>query len=409
MLCIGYTDEFTVTFFSMVTTVVLFQGLKASASQILTIVMAFLVICCGITILQMSKIDPTELGKKLDRRTTILLQAARSNTAKFDEKDVSGIEDPGIDSIRGSFGPLGSMIRARSARRLSQASTIQSRHGLPIPRTPGSGSESRYDGLQRHQLYDAPVPSFSIDAVSDNSSIFASPGLTPQPPRTPTIKFGSEDVVHKYPTRGLGAELATHEIRDAAHRSSSIGQTSFNTVSTLEPISEGSVVGLPLQQPRPQVASTPLSNLPDLDRSSTPRTAPAAVYGNYTHPPRRDPFDYSPATAAGTSFAVGGAVAGVRSAVTQPLPQRSRFEEEDDVQAAWERSKEHRGHKNAVSSSEQRGRGYPRGARDDDREESLSLVHNPSLEEFNTDTDDPEDEARRGGIRLVEQSSSTMF
>ena len=42
----------------MVTTVVLFQGLKASASQIITIVMAFLVICMGITILQMSKVDP---------------------------------------------------------------------------------------------------------------------------------------------------------------------------------------------------------------------------------------------------------------------------------------------------------------------------------------------------------------
>ena len=53
----------------MITTVILFKGLKATASQILTIVMAFLVICCGITILQMSKIDPTELGKKLDRRS----------------------------------------------------------------------------------------------------------------------------------------------------------------------------------------------------------------------------------------------------------------------------------------------------------------------------------------------------
>ena len=67
-------------------------------------------------------IDPTELGKKLDRRSTLLLQASRSNTAKMNEKDLSAVEDPGIDSIRGSFGPLGSMIRARSARRMSMSS-----------------------------------------------------------------------------------------------------------------------------------------------------------------------------------------------------------------------------------------------------------------------------------------------
>jgi hypothetical protein len=109
------------TFCSMVTTVVLFQGLKASAGQILTIVMAFLVICVGIVILQMSKIDPTQLSK-LDRRSTILLQAARSRT-ETEEKSIIGVEDPGMDAIRGSFGPVGSIIRARTMRRLSQSNS----------------------------------------------------------------------------------------------------------------------------------------------------------------------------------------------------------------------------------------------------------------------------------------------
>lgn len=154
-------NRFLVTFFSMVTSVILFQGLKASAAQIITLVMAFLVICCGITILQMSKIDPADLGKKLDLRSTMLLQAARSNTEKVEEKDLTGVEDPGIDSIRGSFGPLGSMIRASSVRRMSQSNrtgTFGSRNGLP--RTP-------YDGLRRHQLYDAPVPGSSNDMSAD--------------------------------------------------------------------------------------------------------------------------------------------------------------------------------------------------------------------------------------------------
>ena len=61
----------------MVTTIVLFQGLSATVQQIITLVMGFLVICVGITVLQLSKIDPTQI-KTLDRRSTLLLQAAKS-------------------------------------------------------------------------------------------------------------------------------------------------------------------------------------------------------------------------------------------------------------------------------------------------------------------------------------------
>ena len=42
---------FIVTFFSIVTTIVLFQGLQAPVVQIITLVMGFLVICVGITVL----------------------------------------------------------------------------------------------------------------------------------------------------------------------------------------------------------------------------------------------------------------------------------------------------------------------------------------------------------------------
>ncbi|KAG6846421.1 hypothetical protein H0H93_014063, partial [Arthromyces matolae] len=82
------------TFFSMVTTIVLFQGLKSTVTGILTLVMGFLVICVGIVILQMSKVDPQSLSSKLDRRSTLLLQAARSQTEGYEEKDALGVEDP---------------------------------------------------------------------------------------------------------------------------------------------------------------------------------------------------------------------------------------------------------------------------------------------------------------------------
>ena len=51
----------TVTFCTLVSSVILYQGLKASASQIITVVLAFAVICTGIIILQMTKVDPREL------------------------------------------------------------------------------------------------------------------------------------------------------------------------------------------------------------------------------------------------------------------------------------------------------------------------------------------------------------
>jgi hypothetical protein len=139
--------------------------------------MGFLVICFGITILQMSKVDPEKLSK-LDRRSTILLQAARAQTATVDEKGVAGYEDPGMDTLRGSFGAFGSIIRARTARRMSQSSS-NSHHRVRPP-----GAAAPYDhtaswmssglpppsdslaGMKRHQLYDAPVPRDDASSIS---------------------------------------------------------------------------------------------------------------------------------------------------------------------------------------------------------------------------------------------------
>ncbi|KAF8720156.1 hypothetical protein AX14_011256 [Amanita brunnescens Koide BX004] len=224
------------TFFSMVTTIVLYKGLQSSASQIVTLVMGFLVICVGITILQMSKIDPNNLAIKLDRRSTMLLQMARARTEAADEKSLTGIEDPGMDTLRGSFGAVGSIIRARSARRASQSSskskyrtrptgpydptalswvsehdrTTSPVHGLPLG--------DPLSGLVRHQLYDAPVPK---DDASSAKSIPASTQSQTAPirqssPKRTTIKFGDKDVVHQYNRPGTGDNRATHDFR-AAH------------------------------------------------------------------------------------------------------------------------------------------------------------------------------------------------
>ncbi|KAL7285073.1 hypothetical protein ACG7TL_000165 [Trametes sanguinea] len=92
----------TFTFCTLVTSVILYQGLKASASQIITIVLAFAVICTGIVILQMTKVDPRTLAN-VDERTTLLLEAARQEV------------DP-IAAQTVELGPSGT-LRSRRSRR----------------------------------------------------------------------------------------------------------------------------------------------------------------------------------------------------------------------------------------------------------------------------------------------------
>lgn len=210
------------TFFTMVTTIVLFKGLKAPVVQIITIVMGFLVICLGITILQMSKIDPKNLSK-LDRRSTLLLQAARTHNDELDEKgDITHIEDPGIDTLRGSFGAVGSIIRARTAKRLSQSSRLSRQAGggtasgawdphhlARDSTTTYNNNPDRLSGMKRHQLYDAPVPRALAD---DAQSLHSVNSLMA---KRPTIKFDNRDLVHSYNRPGTGDNTARHEHRQA--------------------------------------------------------------------------------------------------------------------------------------------------------------------------------------------------
>ncbi|PPQ92974.1 hypothetical protein CVT25_000175 [Psilocybe cyanescens] len=237
------------TFFSMLTTIVLFQGLDAKPTQIITLVMGFLVICLGITILQMSKVDPEKLSSKLDRRSTMLLRAASQHTDGMDEKDgMSAYEDPGMDALRGSFGTVGSIIRARTVKRMSQRMSHQSGGGghlrmrppgaaAPYDATaswmssaglggPGDSFSRRHQhgesvsgvgGMQRHQLYDAPVP--RDDTSSIRAGSVYSQTQSQMMNKKPTIKFDSQEIVHSYSRPGQPQSPATHEHRQAIHGS----------------------------------------------------------------------------------------------------------------------------------------------------------------------------------------------
>ena len=363
---------------------VLFKGLKASASQIITIVLAFLVICVGITILQMSKVDPTEF-KNLDRRSTILLQASRKQTEAVEEKSPSGFEEPGIDTLRGSFGTVGSIIRARSARRISQSSrsTDQSgRFGAPFSRfdlergdsktsSTFATANSHYGGMRRHQLFDPPVQHLDIPE-SDAISMYSQPST-----RKPAIKFGEQDVVHSYHRDTVGKDdLATHERRVAPHGSSPLASPSLHVQPNALP---ENVSDSRLRQQQ-SLATTSSGSPPRFDLGiNEPRSAPAGVgmaRGAY-----RDPFEGSPASATVPSF----------------IPDTSL---DDDANPRRQNRR--------TFSRQGSARDYPKGDRADDTEESVSLW-DPRQEDNDESDVAASPESSFGTIRLVGSSRPGRF
>ncbi|KDN53195.1 DUF803-domain-containing protein [Tilletiaria anomala UBC 951] len=170
------------TFMTLVTSIVLFQGLSASVVAIVTIVLGFLVICVGITILQLSKIDPEDLAQKpgIDRSTTMLLKASRSHLRQSEKGESTQIEDPGVDTIRGGLGIVGSVIRARSSSRLSRrfnSSADEYRVGDEMGALRGVGHD-----VERYQLHDGPVPRSPLGGGGASASDRAISTMPPQMP-----------------------------------------------------------------------------------------------------------------------------------------------------------------------------------------------------------------------------------
>ncbi|KAI0348820.1 DUF803-domain-containing protein [Trametes cingulata] len=105
---------------------ILYQGLKASASQNITIVLAFAVICTGIIILQMTKVDPRTLTN-VDEHTTLLLEAARQEVDPFATNAVE-------------LAPSGTLRSRRS--RISQRSRRMRSHTAGAPEAGDGDAES---------------------------------------------------------------------------------------------------------------------------------------------------------------------------------------------------------------------------------------------------------------------------
>ena len=403
---------------------VLFQGLKASAAQIITIVMAFLVICFGITILQMSKVDPTKLGK-LDRRSTLLLQAARAHNDIVDEKDALQFEDPGMDTLRGSFGTVGSIIRARTVRRMSQSSQLGNSNlrmrppGAAAPHvgTPSWMSQEGFTGMKRHQLYDAPVP-----RADDVSSIHAPSVSSPLVGKRPTIKFDDQDLIHQYNRPGEGPNSATHEHRQAV--GSMIGHDGYPPLPPLP--STGNLLGiespdLSRNSDVPSVTGKPNSTSPDqildlpalLGKEHAVHSAPPTIYARFARPPgpasptrkdSRELFDNtknSPSTARATLLSFPSVTDSAPSEWGDEEFERSRRTILDDK--ARSRESLHAPSKKEKEKERSRERPktpkkYPKVIGSEDQEETEALWRRKT----STDEDEGPPPTDGGSIRLVQ-------
>ncbi|KAH9913320.1 DUF803-domain-containing protein [Epithele typhae] len=255
----------TFTFCTLVTSVILYQGLKASASEIITIVLAFVVICTGIVILQMTKVDPRKLSN-VDEHTTLLLQAARQEAdpnvahdvqlaaeapahsihdahvlsdqgqdstlparstddlelgrAQSDTDDdwdfleekraiVARSEEPGIDSLRMGGGLFGTIIRAR--RRATALSTASaSRSHLSIS---GAGSMHSGNGTATVRRRDSLSPppranggswfrAFAHDRRPESRSPAHSPSALPDSPMSGSPPPSSNGLPSPSPSAG---------------------------------------------------------------------------------------------------------------------------------------------------------------------------------------------------------------
>ncbi|KAG6375592.1 magnesium transporter NIPA-domain-containing protein [Boletus reticuloceps] len=417
---------------------VLFKGLAAPASQIITLVFAFLTICVGITILQMSKIDPEKLTS-LDRRSTLLLQAARTHTdnpatidleADGEEKELAGLEEPGMGALRGSFGTIGSIMRARSAQRLSQSS--RSTGSARVPRRIGVGggmvgnldglpfsslqhTDHTYDGLTRHALYDTPMPSARSNSMDHESQFTMS---STQSPRRTAIKFGIQDLVHSYAPPGSNSSQAVHALRTTSIPANlDTNASPFVYPPTSMSASPASSI-LPLPPPPGSGAGAGASSGDDRSVQSIviPRRSNdepfAPTVSTYSARSERDPFE-TPSTpsmsafpssndlldngsapsvklegSAGYASSLGSTASGQTTyatpvSVAQSIPVRPTVNTDSDQT------------RRGRSSSTTRSRRYPKGV--DDPEERQSLWDSQSPVE--------EERIEYPGVRLVQPSS----
>lgn len=253
-----------------------------------------------------------------------------------------------MDALRGGFGTVGSIIRARSMRKSIISGTgatspaveeWRQRHPYASNATEDTPRDSTgfWSGMQRHQLYDKPVPGRAQSTLSMGTQGSADDiSLKSQPPRRghKSIKFGDQDTRHFYPQPGTPGDVRHDSVMKTDPYARDFERDSY--VSTTDTTAGGGSSMLVGQQ-----QSTPQQ------RAIRPLPNP------------KDPFE-DPRFRAGGTGGSGGSAAELDRGADSASEEGHGGDEEVPLTAGL--------HK-----------GYPHSRhRDDDREESFGLVgHSP--------------------------------
>lgn len=130
---------------TIITSAILFRGFKGTASSITTLVMGFLVICCGVVLLQLAKSskdvpDTAIFSGDLDQMRTI---------AEQEEPE----SEPRADTIRGGAAIARAISKRRTQRQLDEVKTLNSEHMDSI----NEDEPVYFDGIRRRKTVRAPA------------------------------------------------------------------------------------------------------------------------------------------------------------------------------------------------------------------------------------------------------------
>jgi len=285
-----------------------------------------------------------------------------------------------------------------------------------------------FHGMKRHQLYDAPVP--RNDRTS-NSSINSN--LSPSPSgKRATIKFDTQDVVHKYDVPGTGEKHTTE--RRVAAGSPSVGYPPLPSVPPpmdgLPPSSSHRNIDLLgiAEDPVEESSNTkdnsrhsleiPVSRIKrDNEVQSAPPTVSqrfAAMMSGTPHTPFSKPpstmslLSFPSVTDSGPSENWEEDMEGHERRQKEWEVERETMKEQNQGREGREKGKERSKEKSKERDRPRVGKRYPGASEDDDLEESISLWDRGGVDDDLIQGVSPP-EYKPGGIRLVQPKRPDMI
>ncbi|KAK8227656.1 magnesium transporter NIPA-domain-containing protein [Phyllosticta capitalensis] len=187
---------------TIVTSAILFQGFKGTASTISTVIMGFLQICSGVILLQLSKSakdvpDAAVFKGDLDQVRTV---------AEQEEPEY----EPRADTLRGSASIIRTFSQARQKREAVEAKTLHSEYLRPI----GEFESIEWDGLRRRRT----VVSSGGHSIERRKTVHPPLGMSQFPAPDSDDGTDSESEVHP----GFFSRLSMRRKRPASqpHHSS---------------------------------------------------------------------------------------------------------------------------------------------------------------------------------------------